>query len=310
MYTLIENGVISEVICGDNFEYVLNNSSDFVATDFKVLQSQNSGIFVKFMKMTRNGKISLFYETSEYRSLASMIPELSADAFVDIIINLFASVIEVRNNGFLACQSIVLLWNKIFVERTTNQVKLVYLPVNTKAFGSYEEFEAELVHSVINLIEQSVQDKNGRIIQFLNDLQNPAIPFEEVYTRYKDQKTPFMNINYSPKPVTSAPTAPVSQSGGIKFVALNAPSYFEIVIDGDDIVIGKNPEMADKIIPYSNKISRKHCRVRRGNGYYYIKDEDSANGTFVNEKRLGPGDKVQIRHGDIVRLADSEFHIV
>lgn len=117
MYTLKDNGVISEITCGNNFEYILKDNAHFVNTDYKVLQSQNNGIFVKCMKMTRNGLIDLYYVTDEYRPMSSMFAGISADTLINVVVNLFASVIEVRNNGFLTCQSIDLSWDKIYVEQ-------------------------------------------------------------------------------------------------------------------------------------------------------------------------------------------------
>ena len=64
------------------------------------------------------------------------------------------------------------------------------------------------------------------------------------------------------------------------------------------------------IIPFNRMISRKHCRITNQTGIYYINDEGSANGTFVNGVRLNPGQKVQINRGDIIRMADSDFQII
>ena len=46
------------------------------------------------------------------------------------------------------------------------------------------------------------------------------------------------------------------------------------------------------------------------NGVYYISDEGSVNGTFVNGVRLNSGQKLQINRGDVIRMADSDFQIV
>ena len=97
-----------------------------------------------------------------------------------------------------------------------------------------------------------------------------------------------------------------SANGSIKLVAMNAPSHFELVIDRDDAVIGKKQELVDMVIPFN----RKHCRITNRTGIYYINDEGSANGTFVNGVRLNPGQKAQINRGDIIRMADSDFQIV
>lgn len=306
MYTLKDNGVISEIICGNNFEYILNDNTTFVNTDYKVLQSQNNGIFVKCMKMTRNGLIDLYYVTDEYRPMSSMFVGINADTLVNVVVNLLASVIEVRNNGFLACQCIDLSWDKIFVEQNTLKVKLVYLPLTVKAFDSYTEFENELRSSIVKLANKVITNSNVRLDQFVNDLCNGSLSLEDVYNKSRGAgTTPIIKQENS--------ISQLQISGnfvGIKLVAMNAPNYFELVIDREDAVIGKKQEVVDLVIPFNKMISRKHCRITNMNDIYYISDERSANGTFVNGVRLNPGQKIQINRGDIIRLADSDFQIV
>lgn len=306
MYTLKDNGVITEITCGNNFEYILKDNTTFVNTDYKVLQSQNNGFFVKCMKMTRNGLIDLYYVTDEYRPMASMFVGINADTLVNVVVNLFASVIEVRNNGFLACQCIDLSWDKIFVEQNTLKVKLVYLPLSVRAFDSYAEFESELRSSIVKLANKVITNSNARLDQFLLDLCNGSLTLEDVYNKSRGAGT--APIVKKDNVVPHLPTA--GNLGGIKLVAMNAPSYFELVIDKTEVVIGKKQEFVDLVIPFNKMISRRHCRVSNINSIYYICDEGSANGTFVNGVRLNPGQKMQINRGDVIRMADSDFQVV
>ena len=101
MYILKDNGVIKEIQEGNNFGYVLSDSKNFVSTDYKVLQSQSNGIFVPCMKMMYNGKIELYYITDDFRPMSTMFDGISADILVNVVVNMFGSVVEVRNNGFL-----------------------------------------------------------------------------------------------------------------------------------------------------------------------------------------------------------------
>ncbi len=306
MYDLKDNGVISEITSGSNFEYILRDNTTFVNTDYKVLQSQKNGIFIKCMKMTRNGLIDLYYVTDEYRPMSAMFVDINADTLANVVVNLFASVIEVRKNGFLACQCIDLSWDKIFVEQNTLKVKLVYLPLSVKAFDSYAEFESELRSSIVKLANKVITTPNARFEQFVMDLCNGSLTLEDVYNKSRGAGT--TPIIKQDNPVSYSATA--ANLGGIKLVAMNAQNYFELVIDRTDAIIGKKQELVDLVIPFNKMISRKHCRVSNMNGIYYINDEGSANGTFVNGVRLNPGQKIQINRGDVIRMADSDFQIV
>lgn len=304
MYTLKDNGIIRENEYGNNFGYILENDVHFVNTDYKVLQSQTSGIFVQCMKMLHNGKIELYYVTDDYRPMSSMFTGISADTLITIVVNLFADVIEVRNNGFLVTQNIDLSWDKIFVDANTLKVKLVYLPMNVKVFDSYTEFESELRASLIKLINKVLPVTNERIEQFLSDLSNGSLTLEDLYNKSKGTGAKSISDGGSSNQIPQ----PTVQS--IKLVAMNAPEYFEIVINRDVMVIGRKAELVDAVIPFSSTISKKHCKITRNNGNYYITDVGSANGTFVNRVRLGLEQPRQINRGDVIRLSNSDFQIV
>lgn len=307
MYSLKDNGVIKEIICGNNFEYILEDNNHFLNTDYKVLQSQTNGFFVPCMKMTRDGKIDLYYVTDEYRPMSALFANITAETLIAVVVNLFASVIEVRNNGFLACQCIDLSWDKIFVENNTLKVKLIYLPLSVRVFETCAEFENELRSSIVKLINKVVIDPTERLSQFVADLCNGSLSLEDVYNKSRGANVPPISKKNSEKPINT-----MSQQGNgvIKMVAMNAPGYFEIVIDREHSYIGKKPEVVDKVIPFNNMISRRHCSVTKVNGAFYLMDEGSANGTYVNQIRLAQGQKCQIKKGDIVRLANSDFQIV
>lgn len=302
MYMLKDRGIISEVKCGSNFEYVLGNSAHFVNTDYKVLQSQNNGIFVQCMKMLRNGRLALYYVTGDYRPISSMFARITQDMLILVVINLFADVLEVRNNGFLDCQSIDLSWDKVFVEQNTLKVKLVYIPVSERAFDSYAEYESELRSSIVKLIGRVVSAPGERLNQFVHDLRNGSLTLEDVYNKSRNAGIP---------PIVEAKEADAGpRESSIRIVAVNAPRRFELLIDKDETLLGKKRELVDAVIPFNNMISRRHCRISRNNGEFYISDEGSANGTYVNRVRLSPGQRQRIRKGDIIRLADSDFQIV
>lgn len=307
MYRLRDEGVLQEIESGNDFGYVLENSTNFVYTDYKVLQSQTSGIFVKCMKMIYNGKIELFYLTEEYRPMSSLFSGMKADTLLAITENLFANVIEVRNNGFLSCQNIDLSWDKIYVDEGTLKVRLIYLPLNIKVFDSYATFENELRSGLVKLINKIITTSNSRLDQFVKDLCNSSLTMEEIYNKSREAGTKSIQ---NPEPEAPPNIGDSNQtSSSLRMVALNAPTQFEINIDRDETIIGKKADLVDEVVPYNQMISRKHCKVMRNNGVYYIVDLGSVNGTYVNNVKLLPNQSHQMNKGDIIQLADSRFQI-
>ena len=61
------------------------------------------------------------------------------------------------------------------------------------------------------------------------------------------------------------------------------------------------------------KVSRRHARIMRRSGQYFIEDLGSTNGTFINRgRRLLPGDRHPLHDGDeiIVGKTFLRFHII
>lgn len=305
MYVLKDKGIITEVESGNNFGYVLSEDKYFVGTDYKVLQSQSNGIFIQCMKMLYNGKIEIYYITDEYRPISSMFGSISQDTLIHVIVNMFGCISEVRENGFLQIQNTDLSWDKIFVDSNTLKVKLVYLPVNVRTFDSYAEYESELRASLIKLINKILPNASGRIEKFLEDLANGSMTIEDIHNKYKGAGMPILSQHVQNH------SAALQQNGNkLKLVAMNAPQYFEVVLDRPQMLLGKKKELVDVAITFNNMISRKHCKVTIKDGLYYIEDEGSVNGTFVNGLKLIPHQKQEVKKGDVIRMADSNFQLV
>jgi len=302
MISLLENGYITEMCCGSNFSYVLQDNSVFLSTEYKVLQSQANSCFVKCMKMLYNGKVQMYYVTNSLKPFATMISSLEPDSFLTIAANLLSDIIDVKNNGFLSCQNIDISFEHIFVDPATYKVSLVYLPLSKRIYDDNAAFENELRTGLIKQISGIASLSSSKTIQFSADLSNGTLSLDDLYVRIKGGKgtIPAPRIE-QPLQYTVAETA--------RIIALNAPERVELVVNKDEFVIGKNAAAVDGAISFNKMISRIHCKVNRQAGQYMITDLKSANGTFVNSIRLMPNQPHPIKNGDIVRLANSDFQI-
>lgn len=299
MYAFENKNILHEISCGNNFAYILNDNVNFVSIDYKVLQSQTMGIFIRCLKMHYNGKVQLYYMTDGYRAMSEMMTEMTPDFLVNVAVNLLGNLIEVESNGFLCIRNIELSWTKIFVDPVTLNVKFVYLPIDIKLFDSDMEFENRLRSNIVQFIQKYFLVKNERMKRFLSDISNRGMSIRQVYSKYtaiKEKKQEDLCRKEKDRP--------------LQMRALNAPEPFEILLKADSILLGSRREFADVEIAFNKRISRKHCRVIHNSKGYFIVDEESKNGTFINNKRLVPHQPEALQRGAIVRLADSVFQIL
>lgn len=306
MNSLVEKNIITEMACGANFAYVLSDNSTFLSTEYKVLQSQTSSSFVKCMKMLYNGKIQLYYLTSAYKPLTALFPSLDVERFLTITANLLSDIIEVKSNGFLACQNLDISFEHIYVDSATYKVSLIYLPINQKMFDDFSIFENELRISLVKLISGLSSLSSPKTIQLSSDLSNGALSLEDIHNRLKGGVAPVR-----PTPSVDPDHTRSNQSAGtLRVVSLNAPTRIEIVVTKDEFVLGKKAGQVDGVISFNDKISRVHCKINRNGNYYTITDLHSANGTYINHVRLQSDVPQPIKNGDVIRMANSDFQIV
>ncbi|MBM7618442.1 hypothetical protein JOC95_000284 [Bacillus tianshenii] len=87
---------------------------------------------------------------------------------------------------------------------------------------------------------------------------------------------------------------------------LNGVGNPKIAITKSVFKIGRDPKGTDHTC--QNKVvGRVHAHILHENGQYFLEDNDSRNGSYVNDRKLDPKEKVKIRHEDRIRLANEEF---
>lgn len=298
MNRLLDNGQLREIDCESNFAYVLENNNLFLPTEYKVLQSQSDGSFVKCMKMHYNGHVQLFYLAEGLKSLSSMIPGMDADSFLVVVDRLFADIMDVQSNGFLSCKNVELAFDKIFIDPNTLKVSLIYLPLSEHLFEDYASYESQLRSNLVKLINASPNLSNPKTMRFAFDLSNGMLSLEELREKIKNSGS--WEPVVPPKPSYSE----------MRLVALNAPTPIELKITKTPFTIGMNPAMVDGVLSINKTISRRHCEVSRAGDQYMIADLGSTNGTYINETKLQPKRPYPVKNGDIVRIAFNDFRVI
>ena len=82
-----------------------------------------------------------------------------------------------------------------------------------------------------------------------------------------------------------------------------APQGHRFFLTQPEMSVGRDP--AADITVADQSISRKHALIKRLGERTQLTDLGSSNGTFVNDKRLNPGDSVYLAKEDMIKLGNS-----
>jgi hypothetical protein len=130
----------------------------------------------------------------------------------------------------------------------------------------------------------------------------PALPIESEETEFDPSRTVAI--------VREPPTVEISY-GKIKFVS-GVLSGEEFQVEPAGAYIGREPSLA-QIVVSDPRISKRHLWVGVRDGAVTIVDQESRNGTFINDPRSERVHEAKLNSGDVVIMGESdvarfEFH--
>lgn len=80
----------------------------------------------------------------------------------------------------------------------------------------------------------------------------------------------------------------------------------QIPLTADQMVIGRDENLCQIVIPH-HAVSRKHAQIVRNGNQYFIEDLKSRNKTFVNGKEIPPPTKQPLKPDDRIKICDFLF---
>ena len=305
MNLLEEKKIIHMMSYNNNFAYVIENKGDFVQTEYKVMSAQGEDGFIQCMQTLYNGKIQLYYLVEDNKKLSVMLRSNDDNRIRMLVANLLSAILSVRNNGFLKCENIDIEFDRIFVDQNTLKISLVYLPLSVSQFDSASAFENELRSRLVKAID-SLPYVSTAMNKLQGILTDGTLSLEDVHARLKggpiDTSAPSHRYTAAAQHQSAAPKCAL--------LSLNAPSHVTITINKPEFILGKSPDKTDYAITFNKAISRVHCKIVATPSGYAVVDLGSANGTYLNGKRLSAQMQVTLQSGDTLRLANTDFKVV
>lgn len=80
----------------------------------------------------------------------------------------------------------------------------------------------------------------------------------------------------------------------------------KVFVTKDRFTIGRDPSQTD-FTSENKTVGRLHAELLTVSGEYFLVDNKSTNGSFVNGNRLAPNEKMKLKHEDQFKLGNEEF---
>jgi len=116
-----------------------------------------------------------------------------------------------------------------------------------------------------------------------------------------------------PPPIPSPSSSPSTAQGWIlqgsnPESGKNPNIHFKLTLEqfqhyGGEVTIGRKPGAAHLVID-NTSISKTHAIIAIENKQLTVKDNDSSNGTKVNDSRITPGRSTTLKNGDKLQLGE------
>ena len=226
-------------------------------------------------------------------------------------INANISLIDVLVLSILFILSLVISYGFIFI---TSKQRLKKLMVNNELSVQFtlSEIQSKKLHSNIReefIQEESISDRiqqnyseQSSIFSSQNitgDSGNTGLLSEEKH--YEEFEQQIMSQ------VESQPTGLLLddiESTPYLVKKSNPSERFEL--NKSRVIIGREYERTD-ICLNASSVSKIHAVITQKNGIYYLCDQNSSNGTFINNKRLNKLQEYPLNSNDLIRFANQEY---
>ena len=286
------------------------------------------------MHVTKTKKDSVTYTCPANINLTDRLKKaISKYDFFFMIEQIVIMVEDVYNNG-LNVNSVRFNMDDVYINEMTKEMYFIYFPiVGGQESADIVGFIENIIYTMTPVINEdtnyisrfmyyvrSFHGFNGNAIEkyisreeraVVNVLKNKAVTMQQtmqqqimkqVMQRSMDGTTVLSDDGISVQQIQQM------QPVNYHFASLTRQVTGEkIELGKPSFVLGKNPEKSDYAVADNTNISRVHAVITMRNGRYYVMDQNSTNGTFINGRIIKAGQETEILPGDCLMLANEEF---
>jgi hypothetical protein len=287
------------------------------------------------MHVTKTKKDSVTYTCPANINLTDRLKKaVSKYDFFFMMEQIVIMVQDVYNNG-LNVNSVRFNMDDVYINEMTKEMYFIYFPiVGGQESADIVGFIENIIYTMTPVINEdtnyisrfmyyvrSFHGFNGNAIEkyisreeraVVNVLKNKAVTMQQQIMQQQTMQQ-VMQGSMDGTTVLSDDGISVQQIQQMQPVNYHFASLTrqvtgeKIELGKPSFVLGKNPEKSDYAVADNTNISRVHAVITTRNGRYYVMDQNSTNGTFINGRIIKAGQETEILPGDCLMLANEEF---
>lgn len=291
------------------------------------------------MHVTKTKKDSVTYTCPANINLTDRLKKaVSKYDFFFMMEQIVIMVQDVYNNG-LNVNSVRFNMDDVYINEMTKEMYFIYFPiVGGQESADIVGFIENIIYTMTPVINEdtnyisrfmyyvrSFHGFNGNAIEkyisreeraVVNVLKNKAVTMQQTMQQQIMQQQIMQQVMQGSMDGTtvlsddgiSVQQIQQMQPVNYHFASLTRQVTGEkIELGKPSFVLGKNPEKSDYAVADNTNISRVHAVITMRNGRYYVMDQNSTNGTFINGRIIKAGQETEILPGDCLMLANEEF---
>ena len=291
------------------------------------------------MHVTKTKKDSVIYTCPANINLTDRLKKaISKYDFFFMIEQIVIMVEDVYNNG-LNVNRVRFNMEDVYINEMTKEMYFIYFPiVGGQESADIVGFIENIIYTMTPVINEdtnyisrfmyyvrSFHGFNGNAIEkyisreeraVVNVLKNKAVTMQQTMQQQIMQQQTMQQVmqgSMDGTTVLSDDSISIQQIQQMQPVNYHFASLTrqvtgeKIELGKPSFVLGKNPEKSDYAVAGNTNISRVHAVITMRNGRYYVMDQNSTNGTFINGRIIKAGQETEILPGDCLMLANEEF---
>ncbi len=280
------------------------------ATDIFIIPVEENGIINRYLHYNVQDMVSL-------KNYLEMIP-MSKKVFVSLL-SQFLEILRKLDELSLDSRKVHFDMEHVFVVPSIRKLKFVYVPIegytvnstaddflrNLVQYASFSEYEdSSYMNEYINIINRDYKISMYDLSVYLSILTNGNVCSSNTHIT----SLRCWNCNAILKQGNQ-----FCPACGERIFKENIPCIIrqktqeKTLLDSNDLILGKNRDECKVFIGDNPLVSRKHALISSKNGYFFLIDMGSTNGTYINGIKLQSGDKYRLRNDDKFYLANELF---